>query len=283
MATPHRSRLGLWSSLAGLGVLLAAAAGWWLGQQQQQQRLSASQAPTLQWTAEASRLQGRLDRQQASPAEKQRLLELLIGLHHKDQAIALLEPMADREPERWSLRLLLAELRRDQRDPVGAERELRMILSRQPDQVEALQLMTLLKLEQGHGGEAEAAVSKAYRNASQTERKPEAIGLGLLLAELQQRRGQNLQAQATYSQLAARFPDDRRPLLGLALLHHQLGQTHAAQEALAAARQRSPEPEKADPVLDNLAASWGLEPLRVPSPGRTPPPPPQAPTGHRVP
>ncbi len=286
MATPnrsrHRSRLGLWSSLAGGVVLLAAAAGWWLGQHQQRQ--SGSQAPTGQLAAEASRLRLRLDRQQASPAEQQRLLELLIGLNRKDQAIALLEPLADREPERWSLRLLLAELRRDQRDPVGAERELRMILSRKPDQVEALQLMTLLKLEQGHGGEAEAEVSKAYQSASTAERKPEAIGLGLLLAELQQRRGQNRQAQATYSQLASRFPDDRRPLLGLALLHHQLGQTQAAQEALAAARQRSPDPARADPVLDNLAASWGMEPLRAPSPGRTPPKPQaQAPTGHRVP
>ena len=286
MATPNRSgqlsRLGLWSSLAGAVVVLAAAGGWWLGQHQQP-RLS-SDAQTGQLLAEASRLRLRLDRQQASAAEQQRLLELLIALNRKQQAIALLEPLADREPERWSLRLMLAELRRDQRDPVGAERELRMILSRNPDQVEALQLMTLLKLEQGHGSEAEAEVRKSYESASKAESKPEAMGLGLLLAELQQRRGQNLQAQATYSQLASRFPDDRRPLLGLALLHHQLGQTQAAQEALAAARQRNADPAKADPVLDQLAASWGMEPLRAPSPGTTRPKPRvQAPPGHRDP
>ena len=286
MATPNRSRrlnrLGLWSTLAGAVVLLAAAAGWWLGQQQQ--RRLGSDARTGQLLAEASRLRLRLDRQQASAAEQQRLLELLIALDRKQQAIALLEPLADREPERWSLRLMLAELRRDQHDPVGAERELRMILSRKPDQVEALQLMTLLKLEQGHGSEAETEVRKAYQNASKAESKPEAMGLGLLLAELQQRRGQNLQAQATYSQLAARFPDDRRPLLGLALLHHQLGQTKAAQEVLAAARQRNGDPAKTDPVLDKLAASWGLEPLRALSPGTTPPKPQvQEPPGHRDP
>ena len=286
MATPdrsrhlsrHLSRLGLWSSLAGAVLLLAAAGGWWLGQHQQ--RRLGSEAHTGELLAEASRLRLRLDHQQASAIEKQRLLELLIALNRKDDAIALLEPLADREPERWSLRLMLAELRRDQRDPVGAERELRMILSRKPDQVEALQLMTLLKLEQGHGSEAEAEVSKAYRSASKAESKPEAMGLGLLLAELQQRRGQNLQAQATYSQLASRFPDDQRPLLGLALLRHQLGQTQAAQEALAAARQRSADPVGADAVLDKLAASWGMEPLRAPSPGTTPPKPrEQAPTG----
>ncbi len=284
MATPNRSRLGLWSSLAGLVVLLAAAGGWWLGQHQQGPgRLDAH---TRQLNAEASRLRLRLDRQEASPGEQQRLLELLIALNRQDQAIALLEPLADRQPERWSLRLMLAELRRDRGDRRGAERELRMILSRKPDQVEVLQLMTLLKLELGHGSEAEAQVRQAYDSASKTEIKPEAMGLGLLLAELQQRRGQNGQAQATYIKLASQFPDDQRPWLGLALLRHQLGQTKAAQAALEAARQRHSGPGKPDPILDKLAASWGLEPLRVPSPGTTPLKP-QAPlpepTGHQSP
>ena len=278
MATPRRSRPGLWSGLAGALVLLAAAGGWWLGQQQAGRH--GDDPRTRPLIAEASRLRQRFERQEASAGEQQRLLELLIALNRKDQAIALLEPLADREPERWSLRLLLAELRRDQGDRGGAERELRMILSRKPDQVEALQLMTLLKLEQGHGAAAATQVSKAYQSASQGEVKPEAMGLGLLLAELQQRRGQNVQAQATYTRLASQFPQDQRPLLGLALLHHQLGQSQAAQATLAAARQRSGNPSQADPILDKLAASWGLEPLRAPSPGTTPlKPQVQAPTG----
>ncbi|MCX5968368.1 MAG: tetratricopeptide repeat protein [Cyanobacteria bacterium] len=272
MATPSRSRLGLWSSLAGAVVLLAAAGGWWLGQKQAGPHGGDPRTKPL--LAEASRLRQRLDHQEASASEQQRLLELLIALNRKDQAIALLEPLADREPDRWSLRLLLAELRRDQGDRNGAERELRMILSRKPDQVEALQLMTLLKLEQGQGAAAEAQVSQAYRSASQGDAKPEAMGLGLLLAELQQRRGQHVQAQVTYTQLAAQFPQDQRPLLGLALLRHQLGQHKAAQATLAAARQRSRDPAQPDPILDKLAASWGLEPLRAPSPGTSPPRPP---------
>jgi len=284
MATPNRSRLGLWSSFAGLVVLLAAAGGWWLGQHQQGP--GGPDPHTRQLKVEASRLRLRLERQEASPGEQQRLLELLIALNRQEEAIALLEPLADRQPERWSLRLMLAELRRDRGDRRGAERELRMILSRKPDQVEALQLMTLLKLELGHGSEAEAQVRQAYDSASKTELKPEAMGLGRLLAELQQRRGQNSQAQATYLKLASQFPDDQRPLLGLALLRHQLGQTKAAQEALEAARLRQSQPGKSDPILDKLAASWGLEPLRAPSPGTTPPKPqaPQPePTGHQSP
>jgi len=282
MATPNRSRPGLWSSLVGAVVLLAAASGWWFGHHQQASQGAPRHSKAL--IAEAGRLRQRLDRQEASAAEKQRLLELLIALDRQDQAIRLLEPLADREPDRWSLRLMLAELRRDRGDRSGAERELRMILSRKPDQVEALQLMTLLKLEQGHGAAAEAEVRQAYERASRPETKPEALGLGLLLAELQQRRGQNIQAEATYIRLAGLFPDDQRPLLGLALLRHQLGQNKGDQEALAAARRRSADPNRADPILDKLAASWGLEPLRAPSPGMTPPKQPEpAPTGRQNP
>lgn len=72
-----------------------------------------------------------------------------MGLDRRAEAIAVLEPMADREPDRWSLRLMLAELRRDQGDGAGAERELRQILNRSPNQVDALQLLTLIRLERG--------------------------------------------------------------------------------------------------------------------------------------
>ena len=50
---------------------------------------------------------------------QQRLLELLVGLERRNEAISLLEPMADREPDRWALRLMLAELRRDTSLVVG--------------------------------------------------------------------------------------------------------------------------------------------------------------------
>jgi hypothetical protein len=252
-------------------VLVAGAllGGWWLGQHLAAPPAGDPKRDVL--SKEAAELQQRLERSEADAADQQRLLELLVGLDRKDEAIALLEPMADREPDRWSLRLLLAELRRDRNDRAGAERELRLILNRQPDQPEALQLMTLLKLEQGKGQEAEAQVRAAYEAASKPEVKPQALPLGLLLAELQQKRQQNGQAIATYRRLAAEFPSDQRPLLGLALLQHDSGNLRGAQESLAQARSRSPQPGKPDAVLDRLAASWGLAPLRDPASSGSPP------------
>jgi tetratricopeptide (TPR) repeat protein len=283
-SSPNRYRVGSrwpWGLAAAGAVALALAGGWWLGHRQRPGAFADDpRRAVLQ--REVGSLRQRLDRQGASDADRQRLLELLVALDRKAEAISLLEPMADREPDRWSLRLMLAELRRDQNDRAGAERELRMILSRQSDQVEALQLLTLLQLEQGGGPAAEARVKAAFRAATQPEVKPEAMGVGLLLAELQQKRGQRGEAETTYRRLAELFPQDQRPLLGLALLRHGAGDIRGAQEALAQARQRGPRAGEPDPRLDRLAASWGLGPLRAPAAAGQGSPAP-APTGSRTP
>lgn len=211
---------------------------------------------------EAERLHQKVLRGDERPGDRQRYLELLVVLNRKPEAIALLEPMADREPERWSLRLMLAELRRNQGDGAGAEREVRQILNRQPDRVEALQLLSLLLLERRQGASAQAEVQATYNRLIQPELKPEALGVGLLLAELQQKRQQGTAAERTYTQLAQAFPNDQRPLIGLALLLHRRGDGPAALRTLEQARLRSPNQDKPDERLDALAASWGLEKLR---------------------
>ncbi len=276
-----------WLPAAAVLCLLAMAGGWWLGSRPGwgPHRQDPRQA---ELSARAADLRTKLERQEATPAERQRLLELLVGLGRQDEAIALLEPMADREPERWPLRLMLAELRRGRNDREGAARELRQILSRHPYRVEALQLLSLIQLEQGRGADAETGVRKAYEALARPEARPEALPVGLLLAEIRERRGSIAQAAATYRELAAAFPTDQRPLLGLALLRHGAGDRSGAMEALNEARQRSQDPGKPDPLLDAIAASWGMEPLRGPKAKdqqRQEPqkPEPEAPNGPRTP
>jgi len=276
MISPKRPPGLLWILVAAAIALSALGGGWWVGRRQAG-RLVDEDPKRVVLGKEATRLRLRLDRGEAGEEDRQRLLELLVGLDRKGEAIALLEPMADREPDRWSLRLMLAELRRDQKDPSGAERELRQILSRQPTQVEALQLMALLKLEQGRSGEAEAQVKAAFTAATRPEVRPDALGVGLLLAELQRKRGQPALAEATYQQLVVAFPLDQRPLLAQALLRHEQGNRKGAMESLAKARLRSPDPARPDPNIDKLAASWGLADLRAPAGSGS------APTGHRTP
>jgi tetratricopeptide (TPR) repeat protein len=275
MSTPTRSSAGpIWTVVGATTLcLLALGAGWWLGRQQG--GAAPDDGPRSGLVQEADRLRGKVARGEAQDHERQRFLELLVALNRKGEAIAVLEPLADQAPDRWSLRLMLAELRRDQGDRAGAERELRQILNRQSDQVDALQLLSLLRIEQGQGSAAEAQVKGVYAGLIRPEAKPQALGVGLLLAELQQKRGEAPAAETTYQELAVAFPSDQRPLIGLALLRHSRGNGSGALDALQQARRRSPNPEQPDPRLDALAASWGLEKLRAPSgspPGSPRPP-----------
>lgn len=242
-------------------VALSVGAGWWLGQRQRPKPapLDPRQAAL---TREVALLQQRVKALGDTPQDRQRLLELLVGLERKPEAITLLEGWADREPERWSLRLMLAELRRDQGDRRGAERELRQILHQRPGQIEALQLMSLLLLEQGRGAEAEGLVKAAIAASGKTPAKAEALPQGLLLAEVRLRRGQPDAAEATYRGLVEAFPSDQRPPLALALLREQRGHLNGALEALDLARQRGGPDDANRTALDQLAAQWRIRALR---------------------
>ena len=280
MPTPTRSSATLlWTGAGAITLcLVALAGGWWLGRQQASGvQVDSRRAALVQ---ESDLLGQKVIRGEANDSDRQRYLELLVGLDRSSEAIAVLEPMADREPDRWALRLMLAELRRDQGDAAGAERELRQILNRSPSQIDALQLLTLIRLERGEAAAAETQVKGVYGGLIRPEPKPEALGVGLLLAELQQKRDQAPASESTYQELALAFPEDQRPLIGLALLRHSRGNNAGALEALQQARRRGPDPGKADPRLDALAASWGLEKLRAnqgASPGPKPPGGPQLP------
>ncbi|MEA5422708.1 tetratricopeptide repeat protein [Synechococcus sp. CCY9202] len=246
--------------------VLAVAGGWSMGTWQA--RRQGDDQPRDALLQQLSTLENRHAKGQSSEADQQRLLELLVALDRRPEAIALLEPMADRQPERWSLRLLLAELRRNQNDRPGAEREVRQLLNLKPDRIEALQLMTLLQLEQGRGDQAQAQLQATLERLSKPQVRPEAMGVGLLLADLLQKRGQPGQARAIYLRLGAAFPRDVRPLLAQALLLQEKGETKGAQELLAQARQL--QPESVDRRLDKVAAAWGLAPLRGSSPSGSP-------------
>jgi tetratricopeptide (TPR) repeat protein len=245
----------------GLGALAAASLGlgWWLGDRHGSSQAGSS--PRAKLEREVQQLQRRQAAGEASSAEQQRLLELLVGLERRQEAVPLLERLADQQPDRWSLRLLLAELRRDQQDRPGAERELRQLLHQRPDQIEALQLMTLLQLESGRGALAQQQLEAAWTRNSEPSLKPQALAIGLLLADLQQRRGQAGAAEATLIRVNTRFPGDPRPLLARALLQQERGDRRGAQRSLAEARSRQRDP-KAQAELDRVAAAWGLQALR---------------------
>jgi len=240
-----------------------AWAGWGLGQRHGDPRGSAQGQLQLQVQTEVGQLQGRLGRGAATAKDRQRLLSLLLGLGRQAEAIALLEQMADQESGRWSLRLLLADLRRNANDRSGAERELRQILNQDPGQVEALKRMALLQLEQGRGSEARTQLQALLKQAQTPSPQPQALAIGLLLADLMQRQGDLPAAAQLDQQLSEQFPRDARPWLALALVRQQQGDGQASQRALVQARSRLG--GQGAQRLDQVAVSWGLADLRGPS------------------
>jgi hypothetical protein len=266
-----RSRRALW---LGSGVAALAAAslglGWWLGQLHNSRAASADKSrPAME--RDMAQLLSRQDKGEASAAEQQRLLELMVGLDRQSEAIPLLERLADQDPQRWQLRLLLAELRRDQNDRPGAERELRQLLNARPDQIEALQLMALIQLETGRAAEAQGQLEAALKRASEPTAKPESLPIGLLLAQVLQRSGQAAKADAQLLDLTGRFANDPRPLLARALLQQERGDLAAAQKTLTEARNRQTE-ARVQEQIDRVAAAWGLASLKGPESSQNPAP-----------
>ena len=261
MAKPlATARPTLWLGLAGLGAACLAG-GWWLGQWQSGG--SGSNAKQQALERQLTTLQQHLDQGQATAQEQQQLIELLIAVNRKQEATNLLERLAAQQPQRPGLRLVLAELRRDQNDRSGAEREVRLLLNQDPHNLEAMQLLSLLQLESGRGLLAISQLQAALDRASKPQLQPEALEIGLLLANVLQRQGQGGQAEALLMRLASAFPKDQRPILAKALLLQERGDHAAAQAALAQARSLTPGVD--DHRLDAIAAAWGLESLRAPS------------------
>jgi len=254
----HNQRDGVLIALVASGlVTVSITGGWLLGQHQ---ALKAQGSPEGSSERQVALLQARLGDGSASAADQQRLVDLLIQQGQSQEASLVLERLADQQPQNWQLRLLLAELRRNNNDRPGAEREVRQILNLKPDQIEALQLLTLLQLEQGRGTEAEAQLKTLLEAKSKPTPQPQKLGIGLLLGDLRQRQGKTADALALYGQLAKDFPRDPKPLLAIALLKQDQGDLPGASQALAEAQAR--QPEKKDPRLDRVAASWGLQTLR---------------------
>jgi len=242
-------------SLAVMSLLLVGGLGWLISGTLREQRALRDDAAVGQ--AERDALRQRIMVGDLSEAEQYALLDQLFTLGSLDEALLLLEHMADRLPSDTSLRLMLAELRRThQQDPNSAERELRLILNRSPAHLEALQMLTLVQLEQNKGDKAEKRLRQVMKQLGEGKR----MEVGFILAELLGRQGNHGEARDLLRSLAKERPEDVRPHLARALSAVERGLTTKALAELESARKvGGPELQ---PLIDSLAASWSLDALR---------------------
>ncbi len=245
--------------LFGLAIAAALGAGWWWGQRQPSTAAANAQQKTLERDSE--KLATKLAAGTASDQEQRQLLRLRLAMGDRTGAIQLLEPLSDQNPEQPSLRLLLADLKSQNDDNAGAEREIRQVLNVQPFHPQALEDYARLQLKLGRKDEV---MQQLQASAEAAKGKPESLPIGLLLADVQQSNGQSAEAMATYKGLAAGHPTDPRPLLALALLQHSQGQLDAARVSLQQAKLHSA--PVAAGVLDQVAAGWAVGRIRQQAP-----------------
>ena len=253
---PKRLRqLGLF----GLAIAAALGAGWWWGQRQPSTAAANAQQKTLERSSE--KLETKLAAGTASDEEQRQLLRLRLAMGDQPGAIKLLEPLSDQNPEQPSLRLLLADLKSQNDDDAGAERDIRQVLNVQPLHPQALQDYARLQIKLGRQQEV---MQQLQASAEAAKGTPEALPIGLLLGDVQQSNGLSAEAIATYKGLAASHPADPRPLLALALLQHSQGQLEAARVSLQQAKLNST--PVASGVLDQVAAGWAVGRIRQQAP-----------------
>ena len=251
MPSPRRILL-LLASIVG-----AARVGW---------VAAASMAPETRArsTRQAEDLQVELLMQQLqnqkllSEAERGLLLERLVTLERLQEAEVVLQPWLSGRSTPRELTLFKADLQRRNGQPEAARRSLQHLLRLHPNDLQVLQQLVLLNQDQGRQHQVTAELTARFKGLEPGQR----LEIGLLLADLLRQSGSDQTAMRLYGQLATENKTDARPLLALALLRQEQGNSEAVQTLLKQARERRDANGRLHPLMDVVAAQLELSAAR---------------------
>ncbi len=224
----------------GLGLPLALMTGWLLAQ-------SAHQNPK-------SELSNQKQKPRVKPVKPSAQTKLSKAIEPEQR----LEQRALSHPREWRWRLLLAQTKLQRGDHAGARRELITLQALWPNRPDVQDLQLLLDV----GTKRQAAALEQTSDRFKQAQKGQRLALGLRLADLQRLSGQDNAAIATYRLIAAESPTRMEPLLALALLHRDKGQSQQSQQVLLRVRNRLSVSEQNKHALDQLAVRWQLDSFR---------------------
>ena len=252
MPSPRRILL-LLASMVG-----AALVGW---------VAAASMAPETRArsTRQAEDLQVELLMQQLqnqevlSEAERGLLLERLVTLERLQEAEVVLQPWLSGRSTPRELSLFKADLQRRNGQPEAARRSLQHLLRLHPNDLQVLQLLVLLDQELGRQGQVTAELTNRFKGLEPGQR----LEIGLLLADLLRQGGSDQTAMKLYGQLATENKTDARPLLALALLQQERGDSETVHTLLKQARERRDANGRINPLIDVVAGQLRLSAARA--------------------
>ena len=196
--------------------------------------------------------------EELSEAERYLLLERLIALERLQEAEVALQPWITARSTSRELNLFKAELQRRNGQPEAARRSLNQLMRLYPNDPQVLQLLVLLDQQRGRHIQATTELTTRFKGLEPGQR----LEIGLLLADLLRQSGSHQEAVHLYRQLAEEEPSNTRPLLALALLHQDQGQTKDVEVLLKQARQRRGSNGRIDPLIDVLAGRLKLSAAR---------------------
>ena len=251
MPSPRRILL-LLASMVG-----AALVGWVAAASMapETRARSTRQAEDLQVELLMQQLQ---NQEELSEAERGLLLERLVTLERLHEAEVVLQPWLSGRSTPRELTLFKADLQRRNGQPEAARRSLQHLLRLHPNDLQVLQLLVLLDQEQGRQHQVTAELTARFKGLEPGQR----LEIGLLLADLLRQIGSDQTAMRLYGQLATENKTDARPLLALALLRLEEGNSGAVQTLLKQARERRDTNGRLHPLIDVVAAQLGLSAAR---------------------
>ncbi|MDC3056542.1 hypothetical protein OA093_00100 [bacterium] len=191
-------------------------------------------------------------------AERILLLERMVKLERLQEAEVVLQPWLSGRSTPRELTLFKAELQRRNGQPESARRSLHLLLQLHPNDLQVLQLLVLLDQELGRQRQVTAELTTRFKGLEPGQR----LEIGLLLADLLRQGGSDQTAMKLYGQLATENKTDARPLLALALLQQERGDSEAVHTLLKQARERRDFNGRINTLIDVVSAQLGLSAAR---------------------
>ena len=252
MPSPRRILL-LLASMVG-----AALVGWVAAASMapETRARSTRQAEDLQVELLMQQLQ---NQEEVSEAKRGLLLERLVTLERLQEAEVVLQPWLSGRSTPRELTMFKADLQRRNGQPEAARRSLHHLLRLHPNDLQVLQLLVLLDQELGRQGQVTAELTNRFKGLEPGQR----LEIGLLLADLLRQGGSDQTAMKLYGQLATENKTDARPLLALALLQQERGDSETVHTLLKQARERRDANGRINPLIDVVAGQLGLSAARA--------------------
>jgi len=251
MSSSSKRRIWIYATLAVVvlafvGISVLPLVGGVFSNQQAQTRNASggNSASPEKLAARAQNYQRVLEREPQNVNALQGLVQVRLQQGKLEQAVPLIERLAQANPEQTQYRVLLAQAKQRTGDIEGAIQAYRQAVEAQPGNTEVLRGLVALLLQQDRAPEVIDRLQQALDAARAQGDDANVATLQLLLGQARTQQLRYEQAVAAYDRAIVAGDESFRPFLGKALALRASGQDTKAKSAFQQALSRAPENRK---------------------------------------